>query len=133
MIIHTHENEYKETEVYIAPITHTQPHKPELAKELPPATKARLGLDHDRSWIITSEVNHFTWKGPDVRRTPEGDFAYGHLPPGLTKAAIEQVRNLARDRELSVVNRDDEELKKRVREMRENRKNWKGTDRDRER
>ena len=133
VIIHTRANEYKETEVYIAPITHTQPHKPELAKEIPPATKARLGLDHERSWIITSEVNCFTWKGPDVRRTPEGDFAYGHLPPGLTKVAIEQVRDLARDRELSVVNRDDEELKKRVREMRESKLSRKDRDRDRER
>ncbi|MGB8693278.1 MAG: hypothetical protein WCD08_07210, partial [Steroidobacteraceae bacterium] len=46
---------------YIVPITHTQPLKDEAGIEIPPATKRRLGLDAKRSWIITTELNRFSW------------------------------------------------------------------------
>lgn len=59
VIIRTHENETKETEVYIAPITHTPPLGLKQAIEIPQATKNRLNLDYEKSWIITSEVNRF--------------------------------------------------------------------------
>ena len=42
------------------------PHDPEAAVEIPLATKMRLGLDDDRSWIILTEANRFTWPGPDL-------------------------------------------------------------------
>ena len=92
-----------------------------------------MGLDDDQSRIITSEVNGFTWKGPDVRRTPAGKFSYGHLPPGLTKATIELVRDNARNRDLSVVDRDDEYLSQRVRNFRKEMQQGKEPDKDRER
>lgn len=60
VIIHTHNNEFEETEVYIVPITHTPPRNAEQSQEIPLATKQRLGLDDQQSWIITSEVNRFT-------------------------------------------------------------------------
>ncbi|MDO8412053.1 MAG: growth inhibitor PemK [Phenylobacterium sp.] len=72
--------------VYALPITHTPPSEPEDAVELPLATKARLGLDSARSWIVVSEGNSFIWPGPDLRPTPgQGpeSVAYGMLPPGL--------------------------------------------------
>lgn len=72
--------------VYVLPITHTPPHDPEDAVELPLATKARLGLDSVRSWIVVSEGNSFVWPGPDLRPTPgQGpeSVAYGMLPPAL--------------------------------------------------
>lgn len=56
---------------------------PDDAVELPQATKIRLGLDSDRSWIVVSEGNSFVWPGPDLRTVPGKDqetAAYGVLP-----------------------------------------------------
>jgi hypothetical protein len=38
--------------VTVLPISHTPPADPELAVELPAATKRRLGLDDERSWVV---------------------------------------------------------------------------------
>jgi hypothetical protein len=57
-----------------------------LAVEIPAATKARLGLDDARSWIILDEANRFEWPGPDLRAVPgkaEATVAYGLLPAAL--------------------------------------------------
>ncbi len=70
----------------VLPVTHTPPSDPALAVEIPHATKQRLGLDDDRSWIILSEANHFTWPGPDLRMEKNGDpssVVYGILPERL--------------------------------------------------
>lgn len=116
LIVYMRQNDLDETEVFICPITHTPPSNSNEAKEIPLATKQRLNLDNDRSWIITSEVNRFIWKGPDVRKTQSGELAYGYLPSGLIKDVISQFRNNARQRSLHVVDRDDQELLKRVRQ-----------------
>lgn len=47
----------------VLPVTHTPPSEPELAVEIPAATKARLGLDDARSWIVLTEANCFVWTG----------------------------------------------------------------------
>lgn len=121
LIVHRRQNEFDETEVYICPITHAPPSTESRAMEIPQATKNRLELDDDQSWLITSEVNRFTWRGPDVVETQSDRLAYGYLPYSLTKAAVQQVKENARDRSLDVVDRDDEELKQRVRAMRRER------------
>ena len=54
--------------VVVLPVTHSPPEDPALAIELPLATKNRLGLDAERSWIVLSESNEFFWPGPDLRR-----------------------------------------------------------------
>jgi hypothetical protein len=59
VIVHLRQNEYQETETFIAPITHTPPTIPEKAIEIPQSTKRRLGLDKEASWVITTEVNRF--------------------------------------------------------------------------
>ena len=110
VIIHTRLNEYGETEVYICPITHTQPENSDQSIEVPLATKQRLKLDNQPSWIITSEVNLFKWKGPDVRRTQAGEFAYGYLPHRLIQAVIEQVKDNARKHSLDIVERVHEPM-----------------------
>lgn len=135
LIVHKRENDLGETEVFICPITHTAPSTPSQAIEIPQATKQRLKLDNDQSWIITSEVNRFTWKGPDVRETQAGQPSYGYLPHRMSKAIIEQVRDNSRSRSLNIIERDDENLLKHVRELRGkrptlSRKN-KGKDRER--
>ncbi len=118
LIVHNRRNEYDEIEVFICPITHTPPKDQKQAKEIPLATKQRLKLDKDQSWIITSEVNRFTWSGPDIRKTQTGEEAYGYLPTGLTKATIHQLRENSRTRRLNIIDRDDETLSKKVGELR---------------
>jgi hypothetical protein len=74
--------------VTVLPITHTPPFDLSLAVEIPTATKKRLGLDDDRSWIVVTEANRFTWPGPDLRPTRTGgpaSVAYGLLPEALFK------------------------------------------------
>jgi hypothetical protein len=50
------------------------------------ATKRRLGLDDERSWVVLHKVNRFLWPGPDLRPARPGDaatVAYGQLPYAL--------------------------------------------------
>jgi hypothetical protein len=85
--------------VTVLPITHTPPANPALAIELPPVTKRRLGLDHERSWIVLDEGNEFAWPGPDLRPVPGSDpatAAYGFMPPGLFKIVLDRFYALAR-------------------------------------
>src|SRR6266481_1671400 len=53
--------------VTVLPISHPPPADPELAVELPAATKRRLGLDDERSRVIFTEANRFLWPGPHLR------------------------------------------------------------------
>ena len=118
VIIHTRQNEYRETEVYISPITHTPPKDLERALQIPAATKARLGLDAEPSWIITTEINRFIWPGPDIRPVPSGGSAYGLLPAAMTRDLVQQTKDNARDRLLLVTGRDDPALIERGRQQR---------------
>ena len=74
------------TVAYVLPVTHTPPEDAALAVEIPAGTKARLGLDGERSWIILNEANRFIWPGPDLRPIPgdaTGRVDYGLLPSAL--------------------------------------------------
>ena len=85
--------------VVVAPITHTPPSDPASAVPMPPATKARLGLDDDPSWIVTDELNSFVWPGPDIRPVnlrESRDFVYGQLPEGLLNDVVRQAREHVR-------------------------------------
>jgi hypothetical protein len=69
--------------VTVLPITHTPPAVDPSAVEIPAATKKRLGLDAERSWVVLSEANRFVWPGPDLRPLPNADAssaALGLLP-----------------------------------------------------
>ncbi len=95
------------TIVTVVPITHTPPRIAAEGVEIPPDTKRRLGLDDARSWVIATEVNGFTWPGPDLRPIPGMSptaYAYGMLPPGLFRqirtrliAWAESLKTAARD------------------------------------
>jgi hypothetical protein len=83
--------------VLVLPITHRAPGNPSLAEEIPSLTKRRLGLDDERSWIVVTEANRFTWPGPDLRPMPSGAGAsvvYGELPADLFRRV--QTKWLAR-------------------------------------
>jgi len=95
------------TTAYVLPITHTPPLKNENGVEIPPATKRRLSLDAERSWIITTEINQFTWPGPDIRPTASGDYVYGYLPEKLMRLVLDQVGQHARDKRLKSVPRTE--------------------------
>lgn len=70
------------TVVTVLPVTHTPPHGPGDAIEIPAAVKRHLGLDDQRSWIVITEGNRFVWPGYDLRKVPGSDrFDYGFLPP----------------------------------------------------
>lgn len=69
--------------VRVLPITHTPPANPADAIEIPAAVKNRLRLDHERSWIVLTESNRFTWPGPDLRNIDTESGYYGALTPGL--------------------------------------------------
>jgi hypothetical protein len=83
----------------VLPVTHSMPADPETAIEIPALTKARLGLDAQRSWIICDEANVFAWPGPDLRavggRMPPSIW-YGPLPPKLATAAREMLIGFAK-------------------------------------
>ncbi len=69
--------------VLAVPVTHTPPEAPQDAIEIPASIKRLLGLDGERSWIVISEANRFSWPGPDLRPVPGRDPAsvvYGSLP-----------------------------------------------------
>ncbi len=86
--------------VTVLPITHTPPKDAAHAIEIPPAVKRRLGLDDERSWVILTEGNEFTWPGPDLRPQPGEDLssvAYGLLPPGLFSEVLRRFVALAKN------------------------------------
>ena len=69
--------------VMVSPITHSPPTEADTAIELPTALKRALGLDDQRSWLVTDEVNAFAWPGPDLDYNRKGEIAYGIIPRPL--------------------------------------------------
>ena len=72
--------------VAVVPITHTLPAADGDAIEIPSVIKRHLGLDDARSWVVLTEINLFTWPGPDLRPTSEtgkDTILYGYLPAGF--------------------------------------------------
>ena len=99
-----------EMRVYVLPVTRSPPDEDIEAVEIPAAVKQRLGLDEERSWIVVSEANVFTWPGPDLRfvrgKGPES-AAYGFLPPGLFKVVRDRFLERARRRRAGLVPRTE--------------------------
>ncbi|MFS8145292.1 plasmid maintenance toxin (PemK-like) [Rhizobium sp. BR 249] len=69
--------------VRVLPVTHSPPPDPGDAVEIPAATKRRLDLDDERSWIVLTESNRFVWPGPDIRPVEDESGYLGPLPPAL--------------------------------------------------
>jgi hypothetical protein len=94
--------------VTLLPISHRPPRDPALAVEIPQATKRRLGLDDERSWIVLTEANRFVWPGPDLRPARTGDsasVAYGLLPRSLFKEVTTRLADAVAARLARVVTR----------------------------
>lgn len=96
--------------VRVLPVTHSPPGDPADAIEIPPATKQRLRLDADRSWVVLSEANDFIWPGPDLRPAVSGDLssvAYGMLPPGFMAALRERLTHRRREKRMAITPRTE--------------------------
>lgn len=110
-VVVTTRRENDRTTVYVAPITHTPPRDPRHAIEVPAETKRRLGLDDERSWIVATELNAFTWPGPDIRPVgrvgEDRGFAYGLLPHAMTIDLAAMVRDCVREGRAKAVGRDE--------------------------
>lgn len=96
--------------VTVLPITHSPPADPALAIEIPAATKARLGLDAERSWVVLTEANRFIWPGPDLRPARMGDpgsVAYGLLPARFFNELRQKFIALVKARRAGTVQRTE--------------------------
>lgn len=95
--------------VTVLPITHAPPQNLALALEIPSATKARLGLDSESSWVVLTEANRFIWPGPDLR--PAGGnldgVAYGLLPQAFFNRVKERFVAILRAGQAKAVSRTD--------------------------
>ena len=99
--------------VWLCPITHS-PLKPgHTGVEIPPNVARHLGLDHEKSWIKTHEINSLTWEKDripaGITQAKPGQWSFGSIPPKLGKQMFEQVRNNSRQNQLARVGRDTTE------------------------
>lgn len=99
--------------VLVCPITHSPPDDPSKAVELPPAVSKHLGLDQERSWIKTDQVNQFRWDRRylpiGVQPVEKGRWIYGDMPSQLSRQAHDQVRAAAHAKQLHNTLRHDED------------------------
>ncbi|MGH7087833.1 MAG: hypothetical protein ACREE4_08815 [Stellaceae bacterium] len=96
--------------VTVLPVTHAPPSDPNLAVEIPSATKHRLRLDDARSWVVLSEANRFLWPGPDLRPARRGDpesVTYGLLPYALFEEIRRKFIAAIRARRAGIVRRSE--------------------------
>jgi len=98
--------------VTVVPVTHSPPADTRAAMEIPPALKAHLGLDAERSWIVLSEYNEFLWPGPDLRpigpgRGKDSAYSYGVLPPGYFNRMRERLLSLIGERRVRHIRRSE--------------------------
>lgn len=108
LILAVKEQEEKKL-VYVAPITHTPPFYPEESLLMPMATKERLGLDGQNSWLMLSEVNKFEWPGVDIRRVPrrrERSQFYGFVPGAFLEEAQAKMMEMVELKRFKTVGRE---------------------------
>ena len=96
--------------VAVLAITHTPPIDARDPVEIPADTKARLGLDHERSRIVVNELNLFRWPGPDLRFITErnpSSIIYGRLPPRFFDHVRDRFATNVRERRVRQVVRTE--------------------------
>jgi hypothetical protein len=91
--------------VLLAPITHSPPHDPANAIEIPPGVKAHLGLDSERSWIVTRELNSVAWDDAGIVPAGRLRWDYGFLPPKLARALAEKIVTAQQAQKLDITAR----------------------------
>jgi PemK-like, MazF-like toxin of type II toxin-antitoxin system len=92
--------------VTVLPVTHRPPENPAAAVEIPTPVKQRLGLDHERSWVIIDEGNRFAWPGYDLKKAAGRDtFEYGFLPPALFESVMAAARAWLKKHKINITPR----------------------------
>lgn len=95
-----------ETEVLVAPITHSPPREGTVAIEIPYKLGRHLGLDDDRSYIIADESNTVSWDDAGiVPVTPGKQWAYGRIPKALYDQLRASMLDLLNKRKLKMARR----------------------------
>lgn len=92
--------------VVLLPMTHSSPSVDDLAIEVPRRIKLTLGLDGERSWIISSQCNLDVWPSPQLGALPGGGNAYGRLPEQFLRQVLELFGYAAQSKKLKITRRD---------------------------
>lgn len=96
--------------ITVCPVTSQKPDKLTDYIAIPQRVKAHLGLiDRDHSYIMTTEVNRFTWPGPDLRPLEikgRVDVVYGRIPEHLLDAVKESMITNIERHKLKQISRD---------------------------
>lgn len=100
----------------VCAVTHTRPHPPIDAVELPPKVKRHLGLDAERSWVIVSEANLVDWDDPGIEPVGPNQWSHGFVPPTLADILRNKLLRHYRAGKLPLVNRPMIESKRAQRE-----------------
>lgn len=96
-----------ETDVLVAPITHSPPREGDVAIEIPHKVGRHLGLDDERGYIIADEVNTVSWDDPGIVPVRPGQqWAYGRIPKGLYDQLRTAMLVLVNNRRLKIANRN---------------------------
>jgi uncharacterized protein YifN (PemK superfamily) len=105
----------KDNRVIVVPITHTRPQSKSEGIEIPSPLKKQLGLDAEKAWVVTTELNTFEWPGMDLRpigRKKSDSIVYGRLPHGFMKQVVGDVREKIQKSKARSVKRDEPIKKK---------------------
>ena len=92
--------------VLLAPITHTPPNNKSEGVEIPYKVTQNLGLDDQRQWIKTTEVNRVAWDDAGITPAKKNQWEYGRLPKGLFDQTRQEMQQNARVRKVKQVKRD---------------------------
>ncbi len=110
VVLASEPGENRACQVLVCAITHAPPASDNLAVEIPHKVAQHLGLDDDRMWIKTDQVNVFLWEEGrlpfGVTPARKGKWAFGILPYQLVKLAFDQVRQHSREQTIAVVERE---------------------------
>ena len=110
IVLTTKEREDGSKDVYLCAITHSPPSRDEAAVEVPDKVARHLGLDHERCWIKTHQVNVVSWPKDQIpygiAPTRRGEWSYGQLPRKLGKQVFDQLQEQVDKRTLGTVRRE---------------------------
>jgi hypothetical protein len=105
-VVYAVETKNGKSRVYVLPISHTRPTESENGIEVLPQWKRHLRLDDRAQWIITTELNHFEWPGPDLPGSSTEAISRGFLPEKVTTRLRDMIRARVKEKSLAAVSRD---------------------------
>ncbi len=111
IVLSTSPREDGSKRVMLVPITHTPPTADQGGIEIPAKVLKYLGLDEERSWIKTHEVNVLTWPKDrlpvGLTRARAGQWKFGELPTALERHVFAEVQRERAARRIKHIERDE--------------------------